>query len=39
MDNECSSYLKEDIKKYDTDFQLAPPQMHRRNTAERAIRT
>ena len=38
-DNECSSDLKEAMKKYEIDFQLAPPQMHRKNAAERAIIT
>ena len=27
------------MKKYEIDFQLAPPHMHRLNAAERAIRT
>ena len=39
MDNECPSDLKEAMKQYRIDFQLDPPQMHRRNAAERAIRT
>ena len=39
MDNEYSSNLKEAMKKYEIDFQLAPPHMHRRNTAEQAIIT
>ena len=39
MDNECYSDLKEAIKKYAIDFQLAPPHMHRQNAAERSIRT
>ena len=39
MDNECSSDLKEAMKKYEIDFQLDPPHMHRQNAAERAIRT
>ena len=39
MDNECSSDLKETMKKYDIYFQLAPTHMHRRNAAERLIRT
>ena len=37
MDTECSSDLKEATKKYETDFQLAPPHMHRQNVAEQAI--
>ena len=39
MDNKCSRYLKEAMKNYDIDFQLAPPHMHRQNAAERSIRT
>ena len=39
MDIECSSKLKEAMEKYEIDFQLAPPHMHRQNAAERAIRT
>ena len=34
MDNKFSSDLKEAMKKYEIDFQLAPPHMHRQNTAE-----
>ena len=30
MDNKCSSDLKEAMKKYEIDFQLAPPYMHRK---------
>ena len=39
MDNDCSSDLKESMKKYEIDFQLAPPHMHRKNAVEREIRT
>ena len=39
MNKEYSSDLKEAMKKYEIDFQLAPPYMHRRNAAEREIRT
>ena len=39
MDNELSIDLKESIKKYKIYFQLYPPHMHRRNVAERSIRT
>ena len=39
MDNEWSNDLKESMKKYGIDFQLAPPYMHRQNAAERAIRS
>ena len=34
MDNECYSNLKEAMKKYEIDFQLDPPDMHRQNSAE-----
>ena len=37
MENKCSRNLKEAMKKYEIDFQQAPPHMHRRNTAERSI--
>ena len=33
MDNKCYIDLKESMKKYGIDFQLAPPHMHRRNAA------
>ena len=39
MDNYCYSDLKEAMETYEIDFQLDPPHMHRRNAAERAIRT
>jgi hypothetical protein len=39
LDNECSEPLKEFLNKETIDFQLAPPGIHRRNAAERAIRT
>ena len=39
LDNECSRDLKLALKKNDIDFELTPPHMHRRNAAERAIRT
>ena len=39
MDNECSSDMKNALKKYSLNYQLVPPDMHRRNAAERAIRT
>ena len=34
MDNEYSSHFKEAMKKYEINFQLAPPHMHRNNSAE-----
>ena len=39
MDNECSKYLQQALKKNNLDYQLVPPNQHRRNAAERAIRT
>ena len=39
LDNECSSALKQFLVDVDIDFQLVPPGLHRRNAAERAIRT
>ena len=39
MDDECSSPIKQFIKDENMDLQLTPPQMHRRNWAERAIQT
>jgi hypothetical protein len=39
LDNECSTILKQFMLDEDIDFQLTPPGMHRRNAAERAIRT
>ncbi|CAJ1934140.1 unnamed protein product [Cylindrotheca closterium] len=39
LDNECSTILKNFLHASEIDFQLVPPGMHRRNSAERAIRT
>ena len=39
MDNEASTDLKSAMTKYKVDYQLVPPSMHRRNAAEKAIRT
>ena len=39
MDNECSADLKASLTKVNLEYELAPPHMHRRNAAERAIRT
>ncbi len=39
LDNEASPALKTFNRTHHVDFQLAPPHMHRRNAAERAIRT
>ena len=37
MDNDCYSDLKQNIKRYNTNFQIAPPSMHLQNSSERAI--
>ena len=39
VDNECSTEMKTALNKYNLQFQLVPPDVHRRNAAERAIRT
>ena len=39
MDNECSTEMKTALNKYKLQYQLVPPEVHRRNAAERAIRT
>jgi hypothetical protein len=39
LDNECSNALKEFFSEEQMAFQLTPAGIHRRNTAERAIRT
>ena len=39
LDNEASSALQKYLTKQDIDYQLSPPHIHRRNAAERAIRT
>ena len=39
LDNEAPSMLKEFNKNEDITFQLTPPNIHRRNAAERAIQT
>ena len=39
LDNECSYDIKQAFKKSNVKFQLVPPHLHRRNAAERAIRT
>ena len=39
MDNECSDALKQFLTDESVAFQLTPAGMHRRNTAERSIRT
>ena len=38
MDNEASNELKKAMAKHKIQYQLVPPDMHRRNAAERAIR-
>jgi hypothetical protein len=39
LDNEASAALKNFFTFNDIDYQLVPPHRHRRNAAERAIRT
>jgi hypothetical protein len=39
LDNEASSAFKSFFTTYDVEYQLVPPHYHRRNAAERAIRT
>eukprot|EP00980_Cylindrotheca_fusiformis_P011053 scaffold2537_cov102-Cylindrotheca_fusiformis.AAC.1 len=39
LDNECSTILKEFLSEENIKYQLVPPLVHRRNSAERAIRT
>jgi hypothetical protein len=39
LDNECSQLLTDFMHQENIDFQLVPPSVHRRNAAERAIRT
>jgi hypothetical protein len=37
LDDEASADLKKGLKKYNLQYQLVPPHLHRRNAAERAI--
>ena len=39
MDNECSAKFKSTLKEHNIAYELVPPHQHRRNVAERAIRT
>ena len=39
LDNECSYYMKQAFNIAEVKYQLVPPHVHRRNAAERAIRT
>jgi hypothetical protein len=39
LDNEASSALRNYLTKQGINYQLAPPHIHRRNNAERAIQT
>lgn len=39
LDNEASGHLQKFLNENDVDWQLAPPNVHRRNAAERAIQT
>ena len=39
LDNEISNEFKQNLATQNISYQLVPPHIHRRNTAERAIRT
>ena len=39
LDNECSTLFKLTLLEENITYELVPPHQHRRNTAERAIRT
>ena len=39
LDNECTNVLNKFMRELNKQFQLVPPQIHWRNSAERAIRT
>lgn len=39
IDNECAQSLQQLMDEKGLDFQLVPPHIHRRNLAERAIKT
>jgi hypothetical protein len=39
LDNEASAKLKRALTKYNLEYQLVPPHVHRHNAAERAIHT
>ena len=39
LDNECSNEMKAALRKYNLEYQLVQPDIHRRNSAERAVRT
>lgn len=39
LDNECSAILKDFMSAESVEYQLVPPHVHRRNAAERGIRT
>ena len=39
LDNEFSAELQNALKKHDVTYEKVPPDMHRRNAAERAVRT
>ena len=39
LDNECSNEMKSAFNEAEVKYQLVPPHVHRRNAAERAIRT
>ena len=39
LQNSLSQHIKTAFTKYEVNYELVPPHMHRRNAAERAIRT
>ena len=39
LDNECPNFLRTFMREVNKQFQLVPPHIHQRNSAERAIRT
>ena len=39
LDNECSKDFQNTLQEHNVSFELVPPHQHRRNAAERAIRT
>eukprot|EP00957_Ditylum_brightwellii_P174616 13295333-Ditylum_brightwellii.AAC.1 len=39
VDDECSTALKEHIRKNKCNFQIVPPHIHCRNSAEKVIQT
>ena len=39
LDNEFSEEFKHSLEKYDVTYEKVPPNIHHRNSAERAVRT